>query len=293
MRVLVTGANGYIGLKLIPQLLNRGHEVVAFVRDKQKLGDAPWRDKVDVREGDVLRAASIPPAMMEVEAAYYLVHSMGGGRDFEDRDKKAATNFADAAQHLKKVIYLGGLMPPKGKPASKHLASRAEVGRILREKAHATEFRAGPIIGNGSASFDVVRYLANRLPVMVAPRWVKNKVQPIAIRNILAYLTDALERDTPPIVEVGADPVTFREMIDIYAEEKGIARVMFTVPVLTPWLSAQWIGLVTPIRNSVAVPIVEGMVQPLLVQNDAARQYFPHIQPMPYRKAVKEALEGA
>ncbi|MEX2526159.1 MAG: DUF2867 domain-containing protein [Gemmatimonadota bacterium] len=196
--------------------------------------------------------------------------------------------------------YLGGLLPPSasGKAASEHLASRAEVGERLREALPTTEFRAGPIIGSGSASFEMVRYLTERLPAMVTPRWIRNEVQPISIRDILQYLlAGATVDEALGVVEVGADAVTFEEMMQGYARVRGLRRFIFPLPILAPSLAARWVGLVTPIPNRLAVPLVEGVLQPILADRRRAVACFPAIEPMSYHDAVELALrkteEGA
>ncbi len=290
MKVLVTGATGYVGGRLVPRLLERGHTVRVLVRDGRRVLGRPWASRVQVVEADLLEPDTLGPALEGIDAAYYLVHSMGGESDFAERDRRAATNFAEAGAALKHVIYLGGLVP-RGGATSQHLRSREETGRILRERLPATEFRAGPIIGSGSASFEMVRYLTERLPVMVAPRWVLNEVQPIAMRSVLAYLLEALERQPMGVVSIGGERLTFLQMMQQYAAERGLMRrLIVPVPVLAPWLAARWVGLVTPISNRLAVPLVEGMVRPLVIEDHRAAELFPQIESVPYREAVRRAL---
>jgi uncharacterized protein YbjT (DUF2867 family) len=227
-----------------------------------------------------------------MDAAYYLVHSMCSGPDFALRDRDAAQRFAEAAQGIGQVIYLGGILPGgEGGGRSQHLRSRAEVGDILRAGLPTTEIRAGPIIGSGSASFEMVRYLTERLPAMVAPKWIENPVQPIAVRDVLAYLVAVLGReDTAGVLNVGAEPLTFKEMMLGYAQVRGLPRVIFPLPVLAPGLAALWVGLVTPIPNCLAVPLVRGMVLPVVADTGRAQGLFPEIQPIPYQEAVTLAL---
>ncbi len=291
MRVLVTGATGYIGGRLVPLLLDQGHDVTVLVRDPRRAVRRSWSDRATVRAGDLLDPASLAGAFDGIETAYYLVHSMYSGRDFASRDREAASNFGRAAAGLQRLVYLGGLLPRGGRAPSAHLASRAETGRVLRELLPATEFRAGPIIGSGSASFEMVRYLTERLPVMVAPRWILNAVQPIGIVDVLRYLVQAAEHPPLGIVDIGADTLTFREMMLQYAAARGLHRVIIPVPVLAPSLAARWVGAVTPLPNSIAVPLIEGVVNPVLGDTTLARAHFPGIEPIPYREAVRRALE--
>ncbi|HET9334408.1 MAG TPA: DUF2867 domain-containing protein [Gemmatimonadota bacterium] len=289
MRILATGATGYIGGRLIPRLLEEGHQVRVLVRDSRRLQLSPSAG-MEVVVGDLAAPESLAGAFDGIDATYYLVHSMSAGAGFAERDRTAARNFARAARGIGRVVYLGGLQPAGS--ASAHLRSRAEVGRLLAEDLPVTELRAGPIIGSGSASFEMVRYLTERLPVMIVPRWVDNPVQPIAIRDVIEYLVRALERPALGVVEVGGeDRPTFREMMEGYAEARGLARRIVVVPVLAPSLAARWIGLVTPIPNRLAVPIVEGIVQPLLADTAKAHAEFPAIRPIGYRAAVERALE--
>ena len=292
MRVLVTGATGYMGGRLVPLLLERGHQVRVLVRDPGRLVGRKWSHAVEVVQGDVLRGTGLAEALSGVEAAYYLVHSMCTGPDFAERDRQAARAFVEAGGNLRQMIYLGGILPGPGtRKNSEHLSSRAEVGEILRASLPTTELRAGPIIGSGSASFEMVRYLTERLPAMVAPRWIENQVQPIAVRDVLSYLVAALGRtDALGIIDVGTDPLTFREMMLGYAEARGLPRVIIPVPVLAPGLAALWVGLVTPIPNCLAVPLVRGMVRPVVGDTTRARELFPEIRPLPYRAAVDLAL---
>ena len=293
MKVLVTGATGYIGGRMVERLLAQGHEVRVLVRDRDGALARPWGRRVEVAEGDLLRPETLHDAFRDVDAAYYLVHSMGSGADFEGMDRAAARNFVAAGPHLRHVVYLGGILPEtKGlRHPSAHLASRAEVGAILREGLPTTEFRAGPIIGSGSASFEMVRYLTERLPAMVAPRWILNQVQTIAVGDILDYLVQALGRpETVGVVDVGAEPVTFKEMMKVYADVRGLPRLILPVPVLAPRLAARWVGLVTPIPNALAVPLVEGVVRPVVGDTRRAEALFPEIRPMPYRQAVERAV---
>ena len=290
MRILVTGATGYIGGRLVARLLAAGYTVRVLVRDAERIVGRTWADRVEVAEGDLLRPDTLADALADVDTAYYLVHSMSAHGDFADLDKQAAANFANAGAHLSHVIYLGGLQPTADHPVSAHLRSRAEVGRVLREHLSTTEFRAGPIIGSGSASFEMLRYLVERLPVMVTPRWAHNQVQPIAIRDILTYLVAALDRPPAGVVSVGGEAISFMQMMRVYAQVRGLHRWIFTVPVLTPTLSARWVGLVTPIPNRLAVPLIQGVIEPLLVPDDKARELYPQIEPMPYRQAVERAL---
>ena len=290
MKVLITGASGYIGGRLVRRVLDRGHHVRVLTRDARHVAGRPWRSRVEVREGDLLAPETLVGAFEGIEVAYYLVHSMASGGDFARRDRRAAENFARAARGLGHVIYLGGLLPPDGS-TSKHLLSRAEIGRILAHAFPTTELRAGPIIGSGSASFEMLRYLTERLPVILAPRWVLNEVQPIGVRDVLSYLTAALERGPSGIVEIGGDRLSFKEMILGYARVRGLRRVVISLPPIVPAaVGARWVGLLTPIPNALAVPLVEGMVHSLVVSDPRAQRLFPDIQPMPYSATVRRAL---
>lgn len=297
MRVLVTGATGYIGGRLIPRLLDAGHTVRATARGFERMEDRPWAGRVELVVADLFDPASIEKSMEGMEAAFYLVHSMAGGTNFIERDRHAAENFVAAAKSaggadLRHVIYLGGLQHAGSVERSAHLRSRAEVGRILRESLPTTEFRAGPIIGSGSASFEMMRYLTERLPVMLTPRWVKNDVQPIGIADVLRYLVASPEREAMGVVEIGADRLTFEQMMQVYAEVRGLMRrVIIKTPVLAPELASRWVGLVTPISNRIARPLVKGVVEPIVADTSKAREYFPEIEPISYRHAVRRALD--
>ncbi|MFB3430755.1 MAG: SDR family oxidoreductase [Phycisphaerales bacterium] len=299
MRILVTGATGYIGGRLVPGLLEAGHEVGVFVRDSDRLGSTIDRTRVRIVQADLLDETSFSADDLErYDAAYYLVHSMLGGGDFEERDKTAARNFATKANEagIGHVIYLGGIQPEEeeGKQASPHLRSRAETGRVLSELLpdRVTEFRAGPIIGSGSASFEMVRYLTERLPVMLTPRWVKNTVQPVSVRDVLEYLEASLDVGPSGIVPIGADRLTFRELMQTYARVRGLTkRVILPTPFLAPRLAARWVGFVTPIPNRLAVPLIEGVVRPLTADTAKARDLFPEVKPLSTEVAVRRALQ--
>jgi uncharacterized protein YbjT (DUF2867 family) len=293
--ILVTGATGYIGGRLVPRLLEEGYGVRVLARDPARLQGRDWLDLVEVAAGDVLRPETLPAAMAGVNAAYYLIHSMAGGEDFHERDVVAARHFGRAAADagVSRIIYLGGLGDPET-DLSQHLRSRQETGDALRESdVPVTEFRAGVIVGSGSLSFETIRYLTERLPVMVCPKWVYTRTQPIGVRNVLDYLTAALEtpESTGRTIEIGgADVVTYGEMMTGYAEERGLRRTMIPVPVLTPRLSSYWVHLVTPIPAVIARPLIEGMRNEVVVHDDAAQRLFPEIIPMGYRTAVARAL---
>lgn len=293
--VLVTGATGYIGGRLVPRLLESGFRVRCLARDPARLQGRPWLAQVEVGAGDCLRTETLPAAMQNVEVAFYLVHSMASGHDFEQRDVLAARNFATAARAagVQRIIYLGGLGDP-GSSLSEHLRSRQETGAVLRETGvPVTEFRAPVIVGSGSLSFEIIRYLTERLPVMICPRWLYTRAQPIAIRNVLDYLVAAL--DTPAsvgrIIEIGgADVLTYGNLLRGYAKARGLKRWLVPVPVLTPRLSSYWVHLVTPVPAVIARPLIQGLRNDVIVRDDLARRLFPQIQPLDYVTAVRLAL---
>ncbi|HYH45454.1 MAG TPA: SDR family oxidoreductase, partial [Thermoanaerobaculia bacterium] len=293
--VLVTGSTGYIGGRLVPLLLERGYRVRCLVRDPVRLEGRPWHDAVEIVAGDVLRPDSLAAALQGVRAAYYLVHSLAGGSDFHQRDLTAAGNFSAAARAagVERILYLGGLAADSPS-LSEHLRSRQQTGDALRSAGvPVTELRAGVIVGSGSLSFEMIRYLTERVPVMICPRWVYTRTQPIGIREVLEYLAAALEvpASSGRILEIGgAEVVTYGEMMTIYAEVRGLRRWMVPVPVLTPRLSSYWVNLVTPIPGVIARPLIEGLRNENVVQDPSARQLFPGIEPVGYRAAVERAL---
>lgn len=289
MKILLTGVTGYVGGRLVPRLLEKGHSVRALSRNPKRVSNRSWSKRIEIVHGDLLDPASLEGVFRGVDAAYYLVHSMGSGPDFARRDRAAARHFVEAARGVTRVIYLGGL-DPENESTSEHLGSRAEVGEILREGLPTLELRAGPVIGSGSASFEMVRYLTERLPVMIAPAWVENTIQPISIRDTLGYLVHALDREETGVVEIGADRLTFRGMMEVYAEARDLRRWIVPVGVLAPRLAARWVGLVTPLPNRLAVPLVEGILTDLVADTTRARALFPEIDPMDYRTAVDLAL---
>ncbi len=287
--VLVTGATGYIGGRLAPRLLERGLPVRVLVRNAARIQGRSWAGQVEIVEGDIRDPVAVRKAVTGVRAVYYLIHSMGGRGAFERLDREAAETYASLAGMVPLTVYLGGL-EPRGGAASAHLRSRLEVGGILRARVPTTEFRAGPIIGSGSASFEMIRYLTERLPAMIAPKWILNDVQPIGVRDMIEYLLAALDVEPAGVVEVGGEVLTFKEMMLQYAEIRGIRRVAVPVPVLAPGLAARWVGLVTPIPNRLAVPLVRGVVSPLYADTEKAKALFPLVRPSSYRDCVQRAL---
>ena len=293
--ILVTGATGYVGGRLVPRLLEAGYRVRCFVRDPARLQGRAWLAQVDIISGDVFQPQSLLAAMQGVSAVYYLVHSLGGGSDFSERDLLAARNCGEAAKAagVQRIVYLGGLGDPQSN-LSPHLRSRQETGVALREAGvPVTEFRAAVIVGSGSLSFEMIRYLTERLPVMICPRWVFTRVQPIAIRNVLDYLVAALEsaESAGRVLEIGGqDVLTYAGMMSGFAKARGLKRRLISVPVLTPRLSSYWVHLVTPIPAAIAQPLIKGLGNEVVVRDDTAQRLFPAIELLDYETAVRLAL---
>ena len=293
--ILVTGATGYVGGRLVARLLADGYQIRCLARDLSRLQGRTWLREVELTQGDMLEPDSLAAAMRDVQVIYYLVHSLGGGSDFSDKDLVAARNCAHAAKAagVERIVYLGGLGDPKA-DLSPHLRSRQQTGDALREAGlPVTEFRAAVIIGSGSLSFEMIRYLTERLPVMVCPKWVFTKVQPIAIRNVLDYLVAALAcpESAGSILEIGGkDVLTYADMMTGYARARGLTRRLIAVPVLTPRLSSYWVHLVTPIPANIAQPLIKGLGNEVIVRDDTARRLFPGIAPMDFQTAVRLAL---
>jgi uncharacterized protein YbjT (DUF2867 family) len=289
MQVLVTGATGYIGGRLVPRLLEQGHQVRVMVRDPARVQGRAWASRVEVVAGDILQPQSLAPALQGMDAAYYLIHSMLGEGEFASIDRQGAQNFVGHAGHLKHLVYLGGLLP-QGE-TSKHLSSRAEVGDILRAGLPTTEFRAGPIVGSGSASFEMVRYLAERVPFFLAPRGVHNAVQPIGVSDTLTYLVRSLERGAQDVVEIGTDRSSFGGMLTGYANVRGLKRPIWETPLVPPAFCARMVGLLTPIPTSLAAPLLEGVKHAVIADTRRAEELFPEIRPLTYEQAIRRALE--
>lgn len=280
MRCVVFGATGYIGGRLVPRLLAEGHRVRAVARTPEKLAGVDWRERVEVVRGDVTDPDDVAAAVAGQDVVYYLVHSLHQ-RDFVEVDRRAATILAEAASAAKvsRVVYLGGIAPEGGQ-LSAHLGSRVEVGRILLDSPVPTVvLRAAVIIGSGSASFEMLRYLTENLPVMVTPRWVRNRIQPIAVSDVLHYLVHAatIEGEVNDAFDIcGPDVLTYVEMMRRYAEVAMLhRRLVVPVPVLTPWLSAQWVNLVTPVPRSIAVPLIESLVHEVVCHGHEIERYVP------------------
>ncbi|MFB6346210.1 MAG: NAD(P)H-binding protein, partial [bacterium] len=282
--VLVTGATGYVGGRLVPKLLEADYRVRAVSRTLEKLEGRPWADHemVELVEANALDRESVQQACRGCDAAYYLIHSMNpGSMDFEEADRRAARNMARAAEAegVNRLIYLGGLGEPDAE-LSKHLRSRAEVARILSEsEVPTTVLRAAIIIGSGSVSFEILRYLVERLPVMTTPRWVQTESQPIAIRNVLNYLVGCLEHPETAgeTYDIGGpDTVTYAELMQTYADVVDLPRRwIIPLPVLTPKLSSFWVHLVTPVPASIARPLIGGLRTPALCRDNRIREIIP------------------
>ncbi len=292
--ILLTGVTGYVGGRLLPRLLDAGFKVRCAARQPEKLCHIKHCN-LEVVRADLLDYEQLYLALRGVSVAYYLVHSLGSAADFESKEIKCAENFAKAAEanNVERIIYLGGL--GSGDDLSPHLSTRHEVGRILRESTVQTvEFRASIIIGSGSLSFEMVRSLVDRLPVMVTPRWVSAKAQPIAVEDVLAYLESAIkiELNGSRIFEIGGpDVVSYLDIMRDYARMRGIYRLMIPVPVLTPYVSSLWLGLVTPLYARVGKKLVDSIRSDTLVENCDALTAFP-IKPLGLSAAIQRALRN-
>lgn len=298
---LVTGATGYIGGRLVPELLDAGHRVRCLARSPDRLRDHPWAGRVEAVRGDVTDAGSVADALRGVDVAYYLVHALGSGDDFEETDRRAARVFGEAARAagVRRIVYLGGLTPSDvpERELSPHLRSRAEVGRILLDSGvPTTVLRAAVVIGSGSVSFEMLRYLTERLPVMVTPSWVHTRIQPVAVRDVLRLLVGSagMPADVNRAFDIGGpDVLTYREMMTRYAAVAELPRrYVVSVPMLTPRLSSHWVGLVTPVPASIARPLTESLRHEVVCHEHDIARYLPDPpgHPIGFDEAVRLAL---
>jgi uncharacterized protein YbjT (DUF2867 family) len=293
--ILVTGATGYVGGRLVPRLLDAGYRVRCLVRDPSRLQGRSWLKRVEVVTGDGLSKGTLMDAMQGVSAAYYLIHGKQGGKTSADRDLEVAHNFAEAARdtNVERIIYLGELVDPTA-DLSPYLRARHETGYILRySSVPVTEFRAGMIVGSGSALFEMIRYLTEREPVLVCPAWFFSEAQPIAIRDVLSYLIEALKipESAGRMIEIGGPTrLTYADMMLEYAQERGLKRRLIRTPFYAPRLSAYWVHMVTPIHWRVVLPLIEGLRARLIVRDQAAKMLFPKIKPIGFKTAVHLAL---
>ncbi len=295
MKVLLTGSTGYIGRRLKQKLLkDKNISLRLFVRNKNSVS-TDVKDKLEIVEGDTFNQESLEEALSGVDTAYYLIHSLNKD-DYKNLDKKSAQNFVDTAAKcgVKRIIYLGGL-GVKDEHISEHLLSRIETGEILSSnpEVKCIWIRAGVIIGSGSASFEIIRNLVEKLPVMTTPKWVSTKAQPIAVDDVLRYLEDSLhlEYDKNLVVDIGSEQLSYKEMMLQSAKALGLKRYLLPVPYMSINISSQWLNLFTPVPFSVAKALVEGLESEVIIQNDNAKKYFPHIKPIPFEQAVEEAEE--
>ena len=298
-RILVTGATGYVGGRLVPRLLDAGYRVRVLARNPSHLQGRTWLNQVDVVQGDALVPEALSEAMKGVHAAYYLIHSMSGSDNFHQRDLLAAHNFGRAAQAagLQRIVYLGGLGDSR-QGLSEHLRSRHEIGRVLAASGiPLIEFRSAVIVGSGSASFEMMRYTIEGMPVQLCPTWVTTRIQPISVRDVLDYLIASLSLpdekiDTHCVVEIGgADVLTYHDMMRGYARARGLRRIMTIVPFLTPPICAAYLHWVTPIPAPLARALIEGMRNEVVVHdNNVAARLFPDIHPRDYATSLERAL---
>jgi uncharacterized protein YbjT (DUF2867 family) len=294
--VLVTGVTGYVGGCLVPRLLEKGYRVRMLVRDPSRLSGRAWLPRVELVHGDILSPGILDQAMQGTYAAYYFIHNMTVGRNYFEKEIDSARNFASVAgaSGVEHIIYLGGLADPD-KDIGLHLRSRIQTGNTLRQgKVPVTEFRASLIIGSGSISFEMIRYLSEQFPVLVGPPWMHNRTQPIAIQNVLDYLVAALENPISrgKIYEIGGrDVLTYAGTISVYARMRGLQRRIIVFPGMSVNLLAHLAGRVTPVPARIAGPLLGGMRSDSVVHDDAASRDFPHIQPLDYETSVRQALE--
>ena len=300
-RVLILGATGFIGKRLLKELVNKNIKLRVLARNPSKAEKIiPAGADVEIVQGDLMQTEGLGKALQNIHSAFYLVHSMGGSSilkntDFAEKDKKAAKNFIDIAgrEGLKRVLYLGGL-GEAGEGLSEHLKSRAEVADILQSgKPAATIFRAAVIIGAGGASYEMLRHLVERLPVMICPKWIETRIQPIAVQDVIKYLTGCLlNPDTAgKRFDIGGSEIlTYKKMMNLYAEARGLAkRIIIVVPLLTPRLSAYWVDLITPISSGIAHPLIEGMKNEVICKDNTIDK-FVKIDKTPFIDAVKIAV---
>ncbi|MGB3209538.1 MAG: SDR family oxidoreductase [Desulforhopalus sp.] len=294
--ILITGATGYIGRRLVNSLQDRSDlRLRVLVRNRHKLV-ASVADKVDIVEGDTFSTDALRQATEGVDTAFYLIHSMGSDRDFRELDQKSADNFRLACikNGVRRIIYLGGLGIKES--ASSHLLSRIETGEILSkepDKIQTLWLRAGIIIGSGSTSFEIIRNLTQKLPLMITPKWVRTQTQPIGIEDVLAYLTGCIDLtdQTNTIIDIGSEQLTFQEMMKQAAEEMGLHRSLLPVPILSPTMSSYWLILFSPVPLKIARALIEGLKSETILQNDNANTLFPWIHPISYKEAVRHAAD--
>jgi uncharacterized protein YbjT (DUF2867 family) len=294
MKVLLTGSTGYIGRRLKQILLNDENiELKLLVRNKKSVSSL--NENAQIIEGDTFNKESLKEALKDVEVAYYLIHSLSN-ENYKDLDKISAQNFVDIANEcgVKRIIYLGGL-GVKNENTSEHLLSRIETGEILssNKDVQTIWFRAGVIIGSGSASFEIIRNLTEKLPIMTTPKWVNTKAQPIAVSDVLSYLHNGLylEKKENLIVDIGSEQLSYKNMMLKTAKVLGLKRYLITLPFMSINLSSYWLNLFTPVPFTVAKALIEGLKSEVIIQNDHAKKYFPNITPISYEQAVTNAIK--
>ena len=295
MNVLLTGSTGYIGRRLKQRLLNDENiNLKLLVRNKKSISDT-IKDKIEIIEGDTFNKESLKLALKDVHTAYYLIHSLSN-ENYKDLDKISAQNFLDIAQecNVKRVIYLGGL-GVKNDSTSTHLLSRIETGEILSSSnsVQTIWLRAGVIIGSGSASFEIIRNLTEKLPIMTTPRWVDTKAQPIAVEDVLEYLHSSLylQESKNLMIDIGSEQLSYKEMMEKTAKALDLKRVLIPLPFMSINISSYWLNLFTPVPFSIAKALIEGLKSEVVIQNDNAKKYFPNIKPISYESAVKNAIK--